>query len=113
VIRTCQKCFSADDVSYRRLPDQMLEYRCLNTPKHPEHSWLATVESGTEVDNAPAGVTDELMEPPHPASGSAWRSGGWSGTGSSSVVTAQRPEHGTTTNASPTGRRANPCPRAA
>ncbi|MDN5931322.1 MAG: hypothetical protein L0I24_09705 [Pseudonocardia sp.] len=58
---TCPKCFSADDVSYRRMPDQMVEYVCAGD--HGEHVWIASQSAASWTTDAVEGVTDELMEP--------------------------------------------------
>lgn len=64
VFLTCPRCFSADDVAYRRLPDRMVEYTC--TGGHDgvgEHTWLTSqLDAGWSAE-ADHGVTDELLEP--------------------------------------------------
>jgi hypothetical protein len=64
VIITCPRCFSADDVSFRRLPDKMVQYHC--SARHSsdgEHSWLASMSSVSWTPEGIDGVTDELLDP--------------------------------------------------
>jgi hypothetical protein len=64
VIVTCPACFSADDVSYQRLPDKQVAYYC--TGRHPDgrpHEWLGSVSAANQSWMAPEGVTDELLDP--------------------------------------------------
>jgi hypothetical protein len=63
VIITCPKCFSAEDVQPpRRLPDHLLQYRCIN-PTHGDHEWFTTREAIQLPGDVQAEVTDELLEP--------------------------------------------------
>jgi hypothetical protein len=64
VIVTCPTCFSADDVSYRRLPDKQVAYYCVG--RHPDgrpHEWVGTLSAAGRGWTASEGVTDELLEP--------------------------------------------------
>ena len=64
MIVTCPRCFSADDVGYRRLPDRMVEYTC--DGRHDgagTHTWLASQTSAGWTLDVNDGVTDELLEP--------------------------------------------------
>jgi hypothetical protein len=61
---TCPACFSADDVSYQRLPDRQVAYLC--DRRHSDgkpHAWTSSVEATRDSWAAPEGITDELMEP--------------------------------------------------
>ncbi|GLW90021.1 hypothetical protein [Actinokineospora globicatena] len=63
MIITCPRCFSADDVRPpRRLPDQVLQYRCLNRV-HGDHEWLTTRQAVQPLGTVEEGVTDELLDP--------------------------------------------------
>jgi hypothetical protein len=63
VIITCLKCFRADDVQPpRRLPDQVLHYRCTNAT-HGDHEWLTTLGDVPRPAATPDLVTDDLLEP--------------------------------------------------
>lgn len=64
MIVTCPRCFSADDVTYRRLPDRMVEYVCAG--EHGDgrdHSWLGTQSAARWATDVDEGVTDELLDP--------------------------------------------------
>ncbi len=64
MIRTCPACFSADDVSYQRLPDQQVAYYCVR--KHEDgkpREWVRPLDTTTNSWSAAEGVTDELLEP--------------------------------------------------
>ncbi len=64
MIITCPKCFSADDVlPPRRLPDRMLQYRCVNESAHGEYEWLTSHEAVQSPSQVEEGVTDDLLEP--------------------------------------------------
>jgi hypothetical protein len=64
VIQTCPSCFSADDVTYERLPDGVVAYTCDgNHHGSGAHQWVALLANARIVDEAAAGVTDELLEP--------------------------------------------------
>jgi hypothetical protein len=61
---TCPRCFSADDVTYQRLPDRLVEYHC--TGPHDgagPHTWLSTSDKANWKQDVVDGVTDELLEP--------------------------------------------------
>jgi hypothetical protein len=61
---TCPRCFSADDVDYRRQPDRMVEYTCSGGHDGTgEHTWLASQAKAGWTAEAEEGVTDELLEP--------------------------------------------------
>ena len=63
MIITCPRCFSADDVERpRRLPDHVLQYRCVN-PEHGIHEWLTTLDVVQPAGEVRAGVTDDLLGP--------------------------------------------------
>ncbi|MGD9530441.1 MAG: hypothetical protein AB7I38_19320 [Dehalococcoidia bacterium] len=64
MIVTCPRRFSADDVTYRRLPDRMVEYVC--SGQHDDdrdHSWLGAQSAARWPLEADDGVTDELLDP--------------------------------------------------
>ncbi|MGY1810172.1 hypothetical protein ACI8AF_22625 [Blastococcus sp. SYSU D00669] len=64
MIVTCPACFSADEVSYQRLPDKLLAYYC--TGRHADgepHEWVGSAAAARESWAAPEGVTDDLLEP--------------------------------------------------
>ncbi|WP_199443591.1 hypothetical protein [Umezawaea beigongshangensis] len=64
MIITCPKCFSADDVlPPRRLPDGLLQYRCINRQAHDESEWLTTSKALQPPSEVREGVTDDLLEP--------------------------------------------------
>lgn len=64
MIITCPKCFSADDVlPPRRLPDQLLLYRCTNEQAHGDYEWVTTRHAVQPPEEVQDGVTDELLEP--------------------------------------------------
>lgn len=61
---TCPRCFTVDDVTYRRLPDKMVQYFC--SDQHGgsgEHTWLATQSAASWTLDSHDGVTDELLDP--------------------------------------------------
>jgi len=61
---TCPRCFTADDVTYRRLPDKMVQYHCsVGHAGDGEHSWLASLSSASWKPESSDGVTDELLDP--------------------------------------------------
>ncbi|MDP9443750.1 MAG: hypothetical protein M3P83_05130 [Actinomycetota bacterium] len=62
---TCEKCFSADDVSWQRLPDRMILYTC--SADHDGSGPHTFVRDRARL-HAPAeegagGVTDDLLDP--------------------------------------------------
>lgn len=65
MIVTCDKCFSADDVSWQRLPDKMVRYTCSGS--HDGAGPHSFVRSAVQVNNysesVSEGVTDELLDP--------------------------------------------------
>ncbi len=64
MIITCPVCFSADGVSYQRLPDKQLAYFCAG--RHPDgkpHEWVGRADAGSGGWSAAEGVTDELLDP--------------------------------------------------
>jgi hypothetical protein len=64
VIVTCPVCFTADDVSYQRLPDKQVAYFCAG--RHPDgrpHEWIRDADAASSGWAAAEGVTDELLEP--------------------------------------------------
>jgi hypothetical protein len=64
VIQTCPRCFSADDVSYERLPDRVVEFTCSRA--HGDagpYRWLASLDDASVHEETEPGVTDELLEP--------------------------------------------------
>lgn len=65
VIITCPKCFSADDVTFQRLPDKAALYHCdRNHDGDGPHAWvLSQAALNAHVEHAAEGVTDELLEP--------------------------------------------------
>ena len=65
VIITCEKCFSAEDVTYQRLPDLAVLYMCSRSHGgEGPHAWIKSVsELATPDEQAAEGVTDELLEP--------------------------------------------------
>ena len=68
VIITCEKCFSADDVTYQRLPDHAVLYTCSRSHSgEGPHSWIKSVsEIATPDELAAEGITDELLGPLSP-----------------------------------------------
>src|SRR5262245_54131173 len=61
---TCPRCFSADDVTYQRLPDRLVEYHCAGTHDGAgPHTWLSTLDKADWKQDVVEGVTDELLEP--------------------------------------------------
>jgi hypothetical protein len=65
VIVTCPKCFSADFVTWQRLPDSMLMYTCsAGHAGDGQHHFVRPVSAAAGGDEAAdEGVTDELLEP--------------------------------------------------
>jgi hypothetical protein len=61
---TCPRCFSADDVTYERLPDHVVRFACTrNHDSYGPHVWMQTLNAVAFPVDANAGVTDELLEP--------------------------------------------------
>lgn len=61
---TCPRCFTADDVSYQRLPDKMVQYACCGAHDGAgEHLWTASRNAATWTPDGNDGVTDELLDP--------------------------------------------------
>jgi len=64
MIMNCTKCSRAEDVSYKRLPDKMVQYLCVNAHEGGgEHTWIWSLSSMTLTSEGEEGVTDELLEP--------------------------------------------------
>jgi hypothetical protein len=64
VITTCPRCFSADDVTYERLPDQLVEFACSrNHDGDGPYRWIAALDDLDLHEEADAGITDELLDP--------------------------------------------------
>ena len=64
MITTCPRCFSADDVTSERLPDQLVRFTCTrNHGGGGQHSWIAALKDVAFREEADAGVTDELLDP--------------------------------------------------
>jgi hypothetical protein len=64
VITTCPRCFSAEDVTWQRLPDRTVLYTC--DRRHGgegPHTWLKSLDQLALHEEAAEGVTDELLEP--------------------------------------------------
>lgn len=64
VISTCPQCFSADDVTYERLPDELVRLTCSrNHDDGDSHRWIQTLKDASFREDADTGVTDELLDP--------------------------------------------------
>ena len=64
MISTRPRCFSADDVTYDRLPDQVVRFTCArNHEGDGPHSWMQALSDAAFREEAGAGVTDELLDP--------------------------------------------------
>lgn len=64
MILTCPRCFTADDVSHRRLPGRLVEYTCSDTHDGGgEHIWITSLAAATRSFDVEEGVTDDLLEP--------------------------------------------------
>lgn len=64
VITTCPRCFSAEEVTWQRLPDRTVLYTC--DRRHGgegPHTWLKSLDQLALHEEAAEGVTDELLEP--------------------------------------------------
>ena len=64
MIRTCPRCFSADDVTYERLPDRLVRFTCARNHEDADpHHWVEALDAVAFSDEADAGVTDDLLDP--------------------------------------------------
>lgn len=65
MIQTCPACFSADDVSFERLPDRIVAYTCSRDHGGDGvHRWLTPLNVARVLDDQTGGgVTDELLDP--------------------------------------------------
>ncbi len=65
MIVTCEKCFSADDVSLAPLPDRMVLYTC--SASHGgdgPHTFLRSRQQlSAPTEEGPGGLTDDLLDP--------------------------------------------------
>ncbi len=64
MIVTCERCFSADDVAWQRLPDKMVLYTC--SAEHEgagPHSFVrAAAKAADYSETVSEGVTDDLLD---------------------------------------------------
>lgn len=64
MIVTCPRCFAANDVTSRRLPDHMVEYLCNGEHGNGrDHSLIGTQWAARWTMDTDEGVTDELLDP--------------------------------------------------
>lgn len=65
MIITCEQCFTADDVTYQRLPDRAVLYTCSRDHGAAgPHTWVRSLKDlAVPEDLAAEGVTDDLLDP--------------------------------------------------